>query len=131
MNKKTIITRKREGTHDEVGVFQPRAACAHLHTRKLSAVRPNLLRRHLCVRCARPHDVRSCTLPAQYGLQARPRRRQKHEFHHCRHLLANPLGHQLFPQPRLPAHAPARQQRTVQGGQLLRQITRPEEVRQE
>ena len=60
-----------------------------------------------------------------------PRRRQEYEFHHRGHLLANPLGHQLFPQPRLPAHAPAWQHWTVQGGLLLRQIARPEEIRQE
>ena len=93
---------------------------------------PNFDQRcHLCVRCTRPHDVRSCTLFAQHRLQARPRRRQKHEFHHCRHLLTNPLGHQLFSQPRLPAHAPAWQHWAVQGGLLLRQIARPEEIRQE
>ena len=37
----------------------------------------------------------------------------------------------IVPQPRLPAHAPARQQRVVQGGLLLRQVARFEEVRQE
>ena len=51
--------------------------------------------------------------------------------HHRRYLFAYTLGHQLFPQPRLPAHAPAWQHWVVQGGLLLRQVARFEEVRQE